>query len=299
MQAGNDVPTRYQILRFLGRLQFLRQGVRARVIDAISNRLEVAGAFTVPLENFVYRGAFGNYLDRSIFFYGGYESAIAAAIADFLKRRGPESILYDVGANVGIHALLASRHAKAVHAFEPYPKVMTIMQAHLADNGVRNVIVHPVALGLENSQSAFNPGPDSNMGWGCFVAAPDAGTIQLPVAHGDDYVRRQNLPLPDVIKIDTEGFDAKVVIGLRETIAAGRPAILLESNAPVKADAAAFGGFGNILPPDYRIYAFSGPKPVMLLFSEPAATYHLDPDPAAIANADTILLLPKEMMRPN
>lgn len=45
---------------------------------------------------------------------------------------------------------------------------------------------------------------------------------------------------PDIIKIDAEGFDLQVLLGLRQTIAACRPHVLIEYNSTMRARLEAF-----------------------------------------------------------
>lgn len=300
MTISHDVPKFYWLLRLIGRLDFVRRGVRERLIRIFANPdRRLAGSFTVRMDGFVYNGNFSSFLDWNVFFFGGYERPVSAAIANFLKSHGSKSIFYDIGANVGIHSLLASRFAHLVHAFEPYPPAFEIMEQRLAENHIHNVVVHSVALGHEKSLAEFHPPADINMGAGSFVVPSSGQPIQLPIERGDDYVRERNIPLPDVIKIDTEGFDGLVLAGLTDTIKVSRPAIILETNRYVQDDIVAFGGYRNILPRDYRIFAFAGPRPILLLLSESATSYHLRSGALEIAGAEQLLLLPDELTRVN
>ena len=50
----------------------------------------------------------------------------------------------------------------------------------------------------------------------------------VPIRIGDEYRREHNLPPPNVVKIDVEGFEPQVLAGLRLTIQESKPAIVLE-----------------------------------------------------------------------
>ncbi len=94
------------------------------------------------------------------------------------------------------------------------------------------MVVVKAGLGREaaNLQLAFNPTHRS----GGFVAAePPAGHAVKPIKilQGDAYIADAlgNDPV-NFIKIDVEGFELEVLMGLRETIAKNRPVVTLEMN---------------------------------------------------------------------
>jgi hypothetical protein len=55
-----------------------------------------------------------------------------------------------------------------------------------------------------------------------------SGNGGVTVRRGDDLVAEGTLPPPNMIKIDVEGFEVRVIQGLRETIKAHRPWVLAE-----------------------------------------------------------------------
>ena len=56
-----------------------------------------------------------------------------------------------------------------------------------------------------------------------------------------DVIRLDNLKVePDIVTIDTEGFDYNVLLGLEETIAGKRPYIFMEYNPGTQEKVAAF-----------------------------------------------------------
>src|SRR5205807_428663 len=124
--------------------------------------------------------------------------------------------------------------------------------------------------------------------------ATSHGAVELPIFRGDDYVRDNRLPPPDVIKIEAQDFDASVVVGLRSTIAASRPAIVFRWSKHVADTVERHGGLESILPKDYRIYTVKGARPIMALLSEPTTKYHLTPYFKG-ADPEHILALPGPM----
>ena len=52
--------------------------------------------------------------------------------------------------------------------------------------------------------------------------------VTVPVRSGDSLLREKGAVVPDVIKIDVEGFEPQVIAGLAGTIRAHRPVIFFE-----------------------------------------------------------------------
>jgi FkbM family methyltransferase len=111
----------------------------------------------------------------------------------------------DVGANIGVTVRLFAAQAGHVHAFEPAPRALRLLQRNVSD--LCNVTLYTVALSNENGTARFSE-----------LEALDNSTladdgIDVPVRTLDSYGLK-----PDVLKIDVEGFEHLVLEGARETL---------------------------------------------------------------------------------
>lgn len=73
-------------------------------------------------------------------------------------RVGPGSVVFDVGANIGLFSLLAHErchHRGQVFAFEPIPAIRDALTANVRELGSDRVRVLPCALGAEESVAVF------------------------------------------------------------------------------------------------------------------------------------------------
>jgi FkbM family methyltransferase len=201
-----------------GRLQTL-DDIQRRKVD-----------FEVDYFGYRYRGNTGNLVDAYTYYFGAYEKPELSFMRDSLVAVGPSAVMLDAGANLGLYTLVASRYAKQVHAFEPYPPVLSRLRANLEFNHVSNVVVHPVGLGSETVDLPFTPPPDENLGTGTFMhsAIPSKGEAKLRVVSGDAFLRDAGISRVDFIKMDIEGFEKPALAGLRDTIRQSRPIVLLE-----------------------------------------------------------------------
>lgn len=88
----------------------------------------------------------GNWDDQTfrMYMFGAY----GFFLSDFLARQTKPFVFLDIGANQGLYSILAARNRNcmAVHAFEPVPPVAALLNANLALNRTRQVVVHPQAI---------------------------------------------------------------------------------------------------------------------------------------------------------
>lgn len=134
--------------------------------------------------------------------------------------------IIDIGANVGNHALYFATRMKAarVVVVEPNPLALAPLVANVVINGLTDVIdLGALGVGLsDGSASGYGmKRHDRNLG----ATKMFEGRGQLEVHAGDDLFADE---VPDLIKIDVEGMEMKVLSGLERTITRHRPVILIE-----------------------------------------------------------------------
>jgi FkbM family methyltransferase len=153
-----------------------------------------------------------------------------SVLAPFLKRG---SVALDVGANLGLmtgvlsHLVGPDGH---VHSFEPSPTTHRKLAALVAENKLLNVTTHNLGCSDEEGQLHLNL--TENSGYSSLRSANEIGSgvkeIQVvQVVTLDDYlaVRLKRL---DLIKIDTEGFEDRVLSGARHLLRRFRPVVYIE-----------------------------------------------------------------------
>jgi FkbM family methyltransferase len=157
----------------------------------------------------------------------GYE---AETLACFLAgmRFAPGGWMYDVGANVGIYALLARRYSRRpVVAFEPTPEAAATAHRVSRQNGLQ-FIVEELALGAEKGTATLymsDRSDASNSLAPGFRASSASLTVAVETVDG--YVARTHRR-PGLLKIDTETTEPDVIRGAANTIRAYRPWLILE-----------------------------------------------------------------------
>jgi FkbM family methyltransferase len=170
----------------------------------------------------------GWWSDRMTYFLGRwYDLQAQLVIKEHIK---PGATVIDVGANRGMFALYASKQVGpqgSVVCFEPNPSCRKVLEDTLLRNGITNVQM--VGAGLSDRAEALDLiVPASDTGIGTFAAYDKSiphKVVSCEVLVGDDALREVT---PNFIKIDVEGFEARVIQGLSETIRRHRPLIYME-----------------------------------------------------------------------
>jgi FkbM family methyltransferase len=141
---------------------------------------------------------------------------------------GPGDCCYDVGANIGVYTLWAAGlvgPSGQVHAFEPVPDTMTVLESMVRRNALPQVRLEPCAIGATVGETGMRVYRDAS-GLAHPVADPGTADHVARLATLDAYAERHRPP--DLVKIDVEGFEIDVLRGATNLLAARSPALLLE-----------------------------------------------------------------------
>lgn len=152
-----------------------------------------------------------------------------------LRLLRPGMIFLDIGANHGFFSLLAARRVGgrgAVIAFEPSPRELRRLHAHLLLNRCWNVRVEPLALGRDDARERLFVCERRESG--CNSLRPPAvdgplREVTVEVTSLDGYLRRRGLAGADFVKLDVEGAELDVLSGAAGLLSGReRPPILCE-----------------------------------------------------------------------
>ena len=113
----------------------------------------------------------------------------------------------DIGANVGMFALLAAKSARLVHAFEPEPHNCDLLKQNCQGNA--RVIVHNEAVGAADGTAQLSVGTSST-GFSLFGDATQ--TCAVPVRTLASVFSRYDIEYCDFLKLDCEGAEYPILL---------------------------------------------------------------------------------------
>jgi FkbM family methyltransferase len=179
-----------------------------------------------------YRGWLDDLIDWHVFFFGSYcptELDFLAAAAAATGGAAGGTTYIDVGANVGHHALFMAQRVSQVVAFEPAVSARDRFEANIRLNGLANLRLFPIALADRDGEAQLGSGFDGNSGSRslCWTLDRDKDE-RVTLRRGDDLFRHEKLPRIDILKLDVEGYEKSVLVGLHDTLLKDRPIILIE-----------------------------------------------------------------------
>ena len=178
-----------------------------------------------------------DWLDMRLIIGQPFEDAQRERFARLLSERRPET-LYDIGANIGLYAILmALRFADLkVEAFEPVGTTRARLALHVALNALEGrVRVHPHALSDREGEAEIAIDPNSSGLSTLSAAAPEArrrafrAMERVPVARLDDLVRAPGRVL--AFKIDVEGHEVETLAGMSRLLGECDGVMMVEMRA--------------------------------------------------------------------
>jgi FkbM family methyltransferase len=175
----------------------------------------------------------GNELSAAIY-CGSFEWAEREWLNTALK---PGNVFFDIGANIGLMSLLGAQKVGAkgvVVAFEPVAATFGKLQKNIALNPQFSNIqtVRAAVSDANGKQEIFITGPGRDA-WNSLVPAEGMQSESIETYRLDDLMNdsKLELPRPDLIKIDVEGWEIHVLRGAEQTLKNIKPVLLIEFTA--------------------------------------------------------------------
>lgn len=217
----------------------LRRATRHGVVPrSIWMRLPVSGSVFVDVPEgkpFEYVSSPNDVIGRALFWKGvfGWEPETTTVFCRLAK---DSKVFFDVGANTGLFSLLALSMNPQIRvvSFEPVPAVYDRLRDHLERNNyTERCTVRQAAVSDSPGMASFHI-PDSDLPYSASLdphgyLGISGSVVDVEVTTVD--VEARHFGIPDMMKIDVEGFEDKVLEGMGHTFAKTRPTIILECNS--------------------------------------------------------------------
>jgi FkbM family methyltransferase len=166
-------------------------------------------------------------IERQMYYFGWYQRHQSQFLRANLRKG---DVFVDVGAHIGFYTLLGASAVGAagvVHAFEPNPVTFERLGENIRMNGYYHVKAWPFAVTNKLGRSALHlTTTTGELGWSSMFGD---GIEDVPVETLtlDDCIRRCGLQHVDVVKIDAEGAELRIIEGMSEILRSMPPRLIM------------------------------------------------------------------------
>lgn len=136
-------------------------------------------------------------------------------------------VLWDLGAHVGYYSLLFSKANRtgAIIAFEPVERNAKLFERHMNLNKVRNYEIKQLAVSNEVGTLSFNFGRTTVAG-----KLSRQGSSFVPVIKLSSWFKENASLPPNIVKMDIEGEELKVLQDIAQILRDHKPKIFLSTH---------------------------------------------------------------------
>jgi len=183
-----------------------------------------------PLRGFYY---YGNYAEGR--YFNNFEKDMVDFLSSRIKNRIKEGfIIYDIGACLGFYSLLFAKLIRGngkVYSFEPNYSIFERLLLNIKLNNFGSSIVPlNIALGEKKTRGELVVLPN-NVGRSTLHPA-----LKNQYKSTDKFIQKVNIecadnlniPRPDFVKIDVEGFETNVLMGMLGILSKNAPDLFIE-----------------------------------------------------------------------
>ncbi len=154
-----------------------------------------------------------DWIPWNIFIHGCYitESGYETFM---LEKVSGADVTMDVGANIGYYSVQFSRLTDGkVYSFEPMSYQYSVLKKNLELNGIENVIpVKRIVSNTSGKKRIYYSGPDNTGASSLVKKSGEYEDVQAITI--DDYCDEQKIAQVDLMKIDVEGHEMDVLMGM-------------------------------------------------------------------------------------
>jgi FkbM family methyltransferase len=155
-------------------------------------------------------------------FAGNIEKLAASEqrmLEEVITSLGDNEVFYDVGAHIGLYSCLAANKTGKVVAFEPFPPNYRQLKINAEYN--ENIKIFDIALSdTQGKIPMTRSAKESRTGLGGVGIDLDSNSkgFEAQSMPADHIISKNNLPKPNVIKIDVEGASPIVIKGMEKSL---------------------------------------------------------------------------------
>lgn len=175
-----------------------------------------------------------DWIQKQVYFFGRYEIE-KNQTRFWTKFLNPGMVVFDVGANIGYYSLMAAKRvgkSGLVYSFEPVTETFRKLTINIQLNQFENIKVIKSALSDISGSFEIFTADEENTGTSSFSQHVHFSGVRETVTTitGDEFINTEKPERLDLVKIDVEGAEMKVLAGMMNTLKKFKPVLLVEIN---------------------------------------------------------------------
>lgn len=185
-------------------------------------------------------------------------------VIEYLKlhiKKGADPVVFDVGANVGDYSkeIFSVLGNAKIYCFEPSKKAFGLLKENLKN--CKNAKLYNFGFGEENKNTVIYSNEEGSVFGSLYARKLEHHGIKMDqqenvvIRRLDDFCAENNVGHINLLKMDVEGNELKVLKGAEKTVKSGAVDFMQFEFGGCNIDSGAFfRDFFYFLNPDYKIY---------------------------------------------
>ena len=158
-----------------------------------------------------------------------WESSSRQIFSELAKK---SNFVLDIGSFTGIYTLIASKSNKNVHtiSFEPNPLIFRALEKNLRLNRIKNAKLEKLALDNESGRDFLHLNHEVYMSAASIIETNlNYEKYEVEKSTLDSYFEKNENLAVDLMKIDVEGLETRILEGSRKVLSKFSPILLMEA----------------------------------------------------------------------
>jgi FkbM family methyltransferase len=185
------------------------------------NKIEIR-----ELNGIKYELHLNQFIDSSIYYDGCFEIDTTKAIQKIVK---PGMMIFDVGANIGCHLLPMAKiigTGGRIVAFEPMEWPLKKLKRNIELNNFNNILVENIGLSEFEEDKVINFRSSWTIDETVIPESLKSKDVHFTTI--DHYLEAKKMSRLDVIKLDVDGYEFKILKGAKKCLSEQRPIFFME-----------------------------------------------------------------------
>ena len=175
---------------------------------------------------------------ETLLFWRGINSHEPKSIEVWKRFANNSKVIMDIGANSGLYSVVASEFSECspiIYGFEPIPRILKLYKLNMELNGINSKPIQKALFNVNGETTFFDMDSHDNQ-IGSLIKShvekhkhhKKIKEIIVETITLDTFIGNNNIGKVDLLKIDVEGVEDKVLEGMEKTIIKDKPVLLIE-----------------------------------------------------------------------